>query len=79
MHITGAIYRRVPANDLHSGPVGSWNLYEVEAMGRRIEGRLNGHESACLEDAPRRTGHIALQAHHEGSAVQFRDLIITPA
>jgi hypothetical protein len=75
LHLTGAIYRLAPARDRASRPVGEWNAFEVTARGAVIVTRLNGAEISRLEGASREPrGHIGLQNHHEGSAVQFRDL-----
>jgi hypothetical protein len=79
LHLTGAIYRLAPARLLASRPAGEWNAFEVTARGPLILVRLNGAEVSRLENGSReRRGHIALQNHHEGSAVQFRNLAITP-
>jgi len=76
-HLTGAIYRLAPATSLASHPVGAWNAFEISAQGPVIAVRLNGAEVARLEGASREPrGHIGLQNHHEGSAVQFRRLEI---
>lgn len=79
LHRSGAIYRLAPAPVLLSGPVGTWNRFRVTALGRSIAVDLNGRQASRLDDAARRMqGHVALQAHHEGSAVQFRNLRIAP-
>jgi hypothetical protein len=77
LHLTGAIYRLAPATSRVSRPVGEWNAFEVTAHGPEIVVRLNGTEISRLERASREPcGHIGLQNHHEGSAVQFRGLEI---
>jgi hypothetical protein len=54
-----------------------WNEFEITARGGTIEVVLNGEAVSRLTDASREPrGHIALQAHHEGSNVQFRNLQI---
>jgi hypothetical protein len=79
LHLTGAIYRLSPALCRRSRPVGEWNVFEVEARSTTIVVRLNGADVSRLEGAAReRRGHVALQAHHEGSACQFRELLVTP-
>lgn len=79
LHLTGAIYRLAPARPGLSWPVGAWNLFEIIAGGPCIEVRLNGAEASRLDNGSRRlAGHVALQNHHEGSAVQFRRLDIIP-
>jgi hypothetical protein len=77
LHLTGAIYRLAPAVGRASRPVGEWNAFEITARGPVIAVRLNGTDISRLEDASREPrGHIGLQNHHEGSAVQFRRLDI---
>ena len=79
LHLTGAIYRLAPALRRCSRPVGEWNRFEIATTGPDIAVRLNGQDVARLPDGQRRlTGHIALQNHHAGSAVQFRDLEVRP-
>lgn len=80
LHLTGAIYRLAPAVGRYSHPPGSWNRFEITAEGSSIGVRLNGHDICSLQNASReRRGHIGLQSHHEGSAVQFRKLHIAAA
>jgi Domain of Unknown Function (DUF1080) len=75
LHLTGAIYRLAPATGPASRPLGEWNAFEITARGAGIAVRLNGAEVSRLEGAARDPrGHIGLQNHHEGSAVQFRGL-----
>ncbi|HEX2492228.1 MAG TPA: DUF1080 domain-containing protein [Steroidobacter sp.] len=77
LHITGAIYRLAPAKIVASRGVALWNEFEITARGGLIDVRLNGEEVSSLTNADREPrGHIALQAHHEGSHVQFRNLQI---
>lgn len=75
LHLSGAIYGLAPARRTASRPTGSWNEFDIVARGPVIRVRLNGALTAATDCAARRrTGHIALQAHHTGSVVQFRDL-----
>jgi Domain of Unknown Function (DUF1080) len=79
LHLTGAIYRLAPATGRASRPIGDWNLFEITARGTDISVRLNGAGVSRLEGGTRETsGHVALQAHHAGSAVQFRRVAVTP-
>lgn len=80
LHLTGAIYRLAPARSLASRGVGAWNRFRIVARGTDIRVALNGVDVAHLDHdvGRRRSGHIALQGHHEGSHVQFRDLRIRP-
>jgi hypothetical protein len=75
LHLTGAIYKLAPARIVTSRGVALWNEFEITARGPTLVVTLNGEEVSRLADASREPrGHIALQAHHEGSRVQFRDL-----
>jgi hypothetical protein len=75
LHITGAIYKLAPARIVTSRGAALWNEFEITARGGTIEVVLNGEQVSQLTNASREPrGHIGLQAHHEGSNVQFRNL-----
>lgn len=75
LHITGAIYKLAPARVVASRGAALWNDFEITARGGTIEVMLNGELVSRLTQASREPrGHIALQAHHDGSNVQFRNL-----
>lgn len=77
LHITGAIYKLAPAKIVTSRGAAIWNEFEITAQGGTIEVVLNGELVSQLRNASREPrGHIALQAHHEGSRVQFRNVRI---
>jgi len=77
LHLTGAVYGLAPATLNAFNPTGQWNSCEVLAHGPDITVWLNGLQVSRLTGGGRRTeGHIGLQAHHEGSRVQFRHLRI---
>jgi len=77
LHLTGAVYGLAPAIANASGPVGTWNDFEIAAQGPAVSVTLNDVPVAELQHAARRPrGHIGLQAHHDGSAVQFQALDI---
>jgi hypothetical protein len=79
LHLTGAIYEQAPAVRRCSRAVAHWNYFEINASGPTISVRLNGEQVSLLENASREPrGHIGLQNHHEGSAVQFRNLRVLP-
>lgn len=79
LHATGAIYKLAPAKTRASRSIGAWNVFEITLRGPAISVRLNGMPVSQLESGERRRyGHIGLQAHHAGSAVQFRGLAIAP-
>ncbi|HLS82155.1 MAG TPA: DUF1080 domain-containing protein [Steroidobacter sp.] len=75
LHITGAIYKLAPARIVTSRGAALWNEFEITVQGASIRVALNGEEVSRLDHASREPrGHIALQAHHQGSHVQFRNL-----
>lgn len=77
LHLTGAVYKLAPARQRASRGIGEWNRFEITAKDFDITVTLNGVEVSKLTHALRRRGgHVALQNHHEGSAVQFRRLEI---
>lgn len=77
LHITGAIYKLAPARIVTSRGAALWNEFEITARGGTIEVVLNGEAVSRMTDASREPrGHIGLQAHHDGSNVQFRDMRI---
>jgi choline dehydrogenase-like flavoprotein len=80
LHQTGAIYNIAAASHLASKPVGEWNAFEIEAIGRDIRVSLNGVlVSQLTGDGSRPArGHIGLQNHHPGSRVQFRNIQLEP-
>jgi 3-keto-disaccharide hydrolase len=76
-HLTGAIYQLAPAVRRCSRAAGEWNLFEITARGAMLAVKLNGQEVSILKNASREPrGHIGMQNHHNGSAVQFRDLYV---
>ena len=78
-HLTGAIYPLAPAVRRCSRAAGEWNLFEITARGATLAVKLNGQEVSILANASREPrGHIGLQNHRDGSAVQFRDLHVMP-
>ena len=76
---TGAIYQLSPPTrvDVARGPW-QWNTFVIEAVGNRIKVTLNDILVNDFTDAASRSlrGHIALQNHHSGSKVQFRNIRI---
>lgn len=76
---TGAIYNLNAAvrNDVARGPW-QWNTLLIEALGNRIKVTLNDVLVNDFTDPKPRSlrGHIALQNHHDGSKVQFRNIRI---
>lgn len=77
LHRTGAVYKLAPSTAAASNPLGAWNHYEIKANGGNISVKLNGMPVAELQNGNRRTkGFIALQNHHPGSKVQFRNIRI---
>ena len=76
---TGAIYNiNAPTRvDVAKGPW-QWNTFMIEAVGNRIQVTLNDVLVNDFTDPNPRSlrGHIALQNHHGGSKVQFRNIRI---
>jgi choline dehydrogenase-like flavoprotein len=76
---TGAIYNiNAPTRvDVAKGPW-QWNTLVIEAVGNRIKVTLNDELVNDFTDPKPRSlrGHIALQNHHDGSKVQFRNIRI---
>lgn len=59
---------------------GAWNSVELVAQGPHIQVRVNGHQTAMLDDSEGRVrGHVALQLHaNQDMHVQFRNIEIRP-
>jgi choline dehydrogenase-like flavoprotein len=76
---TGAIYNLNPPTrmDVARGPW-QWNRFVIEAVAGRIKVTLNDVFVNDFTDPNPRSirGHIALQNHHPGSKVQFRNIRI---
>jgi choline dehydrogenase-like flavoprotein len=70
--LTGAIYDLQAPSAPASKPVGEWNSYLIEAVGPEIRVTLNGRLVNVFQSDRRSVGHIAIQAHHFTSRVQFR-------
>jgi len=77
LHTTGAIYGLAPVRFVMSRGAALWNRFEITARGGDIDVSLNGTLVTQLRGGTREaSGHVALQAHHSGSPVQFRHLQI---
>jgi hypothetical protein len=76
--MTGSVYGLAPAMKLASKPLGEWNTFGIEVIGRNIKVTLNGELVSHLAADQTRPlkGHIGLQNHHPGSRVQFRNLFV---
>ncbi len=73
---TAAIYDLAAPMLMRSNPVGSWNTFVIEARGPDITVALNGKLTTRYRSSRPGSGYIALQAHHDTSRVQFRNLWI---
>lgn len=75
-NFTGCVYDRAwPAG--RSGPVSrdlAWFDYRVVARGDRIRTWVNGVEMVDAELTDFRRGRIAVQGHHPGNVIRYRDL-----
>lgn len=76
LKLTGAIYDLQAPSTFASNPVGIWNTFVIEANGTPIKVILNGQSVVNYTSNRRASGFIALQAHHDTSRVQFRNLQI---
>jgi len=76
VHRTGAIYGLQAPSAFPAKPVGKWNAFEIEANGAQLKVRLNGQDINTYQSSRQQTGYLALQVHHPGSRVQFRNLQI---
>ncbi len=74
---TGAVYGLQQPLASASRAVGEWNHYTIRAVGAEYTVWLNGvrvNRFVGTDPARGHTGHIGLQNHDPGSAVQFRDV-----
>ncbi|HKQ14327.1 MAG TPA: family 16 glycoside hydrolase [Steroidobacteraceae bacterium] len=77
LYRTGAVLKLAPSTAAASNHIGAWNHYVIKADGNKISVLLNDMPVAELPNGGRRTkGFIALQNHHLGSKVQFRNIRI---
>jgi len=72
----GKARRIVNLTDGSERPLGEWNRMEIEAVGRSITVWVNGTLVNHGSDATADHGQIAIQS--EGSAVEFRKVVLTP-
>jgi hypothetical protein len=72
----GKARRIVNLTDGTERPLGEWNRMEIEAVGRSITVWVNGTLVNHGSDATADHGQIAIQS--EGSAVEFRKVVLTP-
>jgi hypothetical protein len=72
----GKARRIVNLTDGTERPLGEWNRMEIEAVGRSITVWVNGTLVNHGSDATADHGPIAIQS--EGSAVEFRKVVLTP-
>ena len=75
-NFTGCVYDRAWPEHVE-GPItrdGAWFDYRIRAVGNRIQTWINGVPmvDARLDDF--KEGHFALQTHHPGNEVMYRDL-----
>ncbi|WP_298327808.1 DUF1080 domain-containing protein [Haloactinopolyspora sp.] len=75
---TGSIYNFATITDLLAKPTGTWNTYEVKAVGQTYTVILNGQVvNTYTGDGSRAlAGHLGFQNHHDGSDVEFRNVWI---
>lgn len=74
LHRTGAVYKLAPTTAAASNPPGAWDCYIIKAIGNNFSVMLNDMPVAELRSGTRRSrGFIAIQSHHAGAKVQFRN------
>lgn len=76
LKVTGAIYDLQAPSAPTAVPIGSWNTFVIQAKGPMITVTLNGQVVNIYQSNRQQSGYIALQAHHDTSRVQFRNLQI---
>lgn len=74
---TGSLYNRVLASKLLTRD-GAWFDYRVRAVGDHIQTWINGVLMTDSRQTDFATGFIALQTHHVGNRIEWRDLRIWP-
>ena len=75
MHYTGCVFDLAPAAT--GGPVsrdGAWFDYRIVAIGDRVMTWINGVRMADTTLGAFDEGSVALQTHHPGNRVEFRDV-----
>ena len=71
---TGAIVTHtVPMRPMST--INRWNLYEIRAIGNKIDVFINGTRMGYFDNAGLGSGYIALQRFDEG-IIKFRDIKI---
>lgn len=70
---TGAIYDRAWPNALITED-GSWFDYRIRAQGDHVQTWINGEPMVDTNLAKFSDGHIALQSHHPGNEIMWRDI-----
>ncbi len=75
-NFTGVVYDRAWPRD-RNAPVsrdGAWFDYRVRAVGGHIQTWINGVPMVDAELTNFSTGHVALQTHHTGNVIMYKDL-----
>jgi hypothetical protein len=76
LKVTGAIYDLQAPSKSTAVTIGAWNTYVIQANGPKITVSLNGQVVNDYTSSRQQSGYVALQAHHQTSRVQFRNLFI---
>lgn len=72
-NFTGGIYDKVTARELITRD-GAWFDYRVKVVGDRVRTWINGEPMVDTRLDDFSSGRIALQGHHPGNVVKYRDL-----
>jgi Domain of Unknown Function (DUF1080) len=75
-HRTGAIYDFAAPRSIASGPPGSWNNFEIHAIGHRYAVILNEKKVTEFTGSRLLEGYIGVQNHDADSRVAFRNIAI---
>jgi len=75
-NFTGSIYDRAWASAHPGTRDGAWFDYRIRAEGGHLQTWINGRPQVDAQLDAFGSGRIALQSHHPGNAIEFRDLRI---
>lgn len=74
-NFTGSLYARAQPDKLITREM-EWFDYNIRCVGNRITIAINGQTMLETEQDAFSEGHVALQGHHKGSEVRWRDIQI---
>ncbi len=77
-NFTGVVYDKAWAADV-SKPItrdNAWFDYRVRVEGNHIRTWINGQPMVDAQLSEFKSGHLAVQGHHDGSVIEYRDIRI---